>query len=210
MRHMDVVELAPGVSPTRHFIDPPIAIQMVQAGIGVSLQGAGEVQQVPARMLSLALFRIREPDGRGSGLRRGADIAHISPEMTGFGSFRRRSSVLRNAATVRACAFDRQANHLRYPLDSTSTLPVSESTRACHRAAPMRRARFKLWCRHLRLLTLHLLLHSNCLLTSPINNRPIRIASLPQSHALTWLYQDKTKLHILEHPREVPFSLVNR
>ena len=83
---MDVVELAPGVSPTRDFIDPPVAIQMVQAGIGVSLQGAGEVQKVPARMLSLAVFRIREPDGRSSGLRCGAVIAHIGPEPAGFGS----------------------------------------------------------------------------------------------------------------------------
>lgn len=37
MDHMDVVQLASGVSPTRYFIDGAIAIEMMEAGVRVCL-----------------------------------------------------------------------------------------------------------------------------------------------------------------------------
>jgi hypothetical protein len=40
---MNFVELAPGVCPTRDFIDGAFFVEMVKACIGVSLQGASIV-----------------------------------------------------------------------------------------------------------------------------------------------------------------------
>jgi hypothetical protein len=63
---MDVVELAPRVCPTRDFIDPAIAVQVVQTGIGVGLQCSREIVQMPKRIFSLAILPVREPDCRSS------------------------------------------------------------------------------------------------------------------------------------------------
>src|SRR5258708_32144029 len=82
---MDVVELASGVCPTRDLIDPGMAVQVVQSGIGVGLQRSGVVLQMPTRMFSLAILRVCEPDCRSSGLGGRPVIAHIGPEAPCLG-----------------------------------------------------------------------------------------------------------------------------
>ena len=85
MCDMNVVELAPGVSPASDLINSPIAIQMMQARVSIGLQGTGEVFQVLARVFARAICRVREPYGRGLRLCRGPIIANISPETAGSG-----------------------------------------------------------------------------------------------------------------------------
>src|SRR5450432_2145015 len=82
---MDVVELASGVCPTRHFIDPAIAVQVVQAGVSVGLQRSRVVLQMPTRMFSLAILRVGEPDCGSSGLCGRPIVAHIGPEAPCLG-----------------------------------------------------------------------------------------------------------------------------
>ena len=64
---MDVVELAPGMCPAGCLIYMVLPVQMMKAGIGIGLQGSGEVLQMLARMFALAIRRVGEPD-RGSSL----------------------------------------------------------------------------------------------------------------------------------------------
>ena len=52
----------------RHFVDPAILIQLLQAAVGVCLQSTGEFLQKLSRMLTLAVFRVGEPDRGGCGL----------------------------------------------------------------------------------------------------------------------------------------------
>ena len=81
---MDLVELAPGMGPAGRLVYM-VAVQMMKSGIGIGLQGAGEVLQMLARMFTLAIFRVGEPDsGRGLFARRPV-VAHISPETSGLG-----------------------------------------------------------------------------------------------------------------------------
>src|SRR5579863_3401683 len=81
---MDVVELAPGMCPAGRLIYM-VAVEMMEARIGVSLQGAVEVLQMLSRMFSSAVFRIGEPDS-GSGLFvRWSVVANISPKPSSLG-----------------------------------------------------------------------------------------------------------------------------
>ena len=63
MRNMDLVELAPGVRPTRDLIDRTMLVEMMKACIGISLQGALEVLQMLLRMLAFSIGGVREPHG---------------------------------------------------------------------------------------------------------------------------------------------------
>src|SRR5579863_579311 len=84
MRQMDVVELAPGMCPAGRLIYM-VAVEMMEARIGVSLQCSGEVLQMLPRVFSSAVFRIGEPDS-GSGLfARWSVVANISPEPSSLG-----------------------------------------------------------------------------------------------------------------------------
>ena len=76
---MDLVKLAPCMSPAGHLVDAGRPIKMVEACIGVGLQCPREVLQVLPRMFALAILRVSEPD-RGWCLAPGwAVIAHIGP-----------------------------------------------------------------------------------------------------------------------------------
>ena len=50
---MQVEELAANMRPTGRFLHSATVVQMVEASIGIGLQGAREVCQVPVRMLAL-------------------------------------------------------------------------------------------------------------------------------------------------------------
>jgi hypothetical protein len=54
MHHVNLVELAPCMGPTGCLIYM-VAVQMMKAGVGIGLQGAGEVLQMVARMFALAI-----------------------------------------------------------------------------------------------------------------------------------------------------------
>src|ERR1017187_7547506 len=82
---MDLVELTACMRPTRYFINGAIAVQMMEPGIGVRLKAALEVLQMLPRMLALAIFRVREPDGRRGIFPRGPVVTDISPETSSLG-----------------------------------------------------------------------------------------------------------------------------
>ena len=53
---MDLVKLASRMCPTRYFINPSIAVKVMEPCIGVGLQATLERLQMLARMLALAIF----------------------------------------------------------------------------------------------------------------------------------------------------------
>ena len=51
---MDVVELAPHVRPAGRLLDP-LAVELIEAGIGIGLQHASEACKVSSRSLALTI-----------------------------------------------------------------------------------------------------------------------------------------------------------
>ncbi len=74
------------MGPAGNFINRAIAVQMMEPCIGVGLQATLEVLQMLPWMFALAVFRVREPDGRHSIFAGGPVIAPISPETPGLRS----------------------------------------------------------------------------------------------------------------------------
>ena len=71
MRDMDLVELAPGMGPTRDFVDRSAFIELLETGEGVGLQSALVVLQVLPWVLSPAIWQVAagaivSPEGRSS------------------------------------------------------------------------------------------------------------------------------------------------
>ena len=64
---MDVVELAPHVRPAGGFFDL-LAVELIEAGIGIGLQHAREACKVGSRSLALAIGAVTEENCRGSAL----------------------------------------------------------------------------------------------------------------------------------------------
>ncbi len=77
-------ELAPDMGHARCFLDGAAFIELVEARVGVGLQDAAKVRQMALRMLALAIRRVGEPNGGGSGIARWPAIAHIGPEPCGL------------------------------------------------------------------------------------------------------------------------------
>src|SRR5439155_12943005 len=65
--------------PARSLNNVPALIQRREAAIGIGLQDAAEVAQMPLRMLALAIGRIAIPHRRRISACGGAIIAHVSP-----------------------------------------------------------------------------------------------------------------------------------
>src|SRR6185312_4796685 len=84
-RHMDIVKLASNVSPASRFLDP-LAIEPIKAGVGIGLQYAGEVGEVRARALALAIRAVAEEHGRRIRASRRPIIAHVRPQPPLLGS----------------------------------------------------------------------------------------------------------------------------
>src|SRR5665213_2970732 len=80
MRDMDLVELAPGMSPTRDFVDRSSFIKLLEACEGVGLQSALVVLQVLPWVLSLTIGRVGEPYGWSARIAGGSVIPDIGPE----------------------------------------------------------------------------------------------------------------------------------
>ena len=77
--HLNVIKLAPNMSPTRGLMNPAAFIKVMKSSVAVCLQCAAEVAQMLARMLALAIGRVSEPDcSRHIGSGRSV-IAHIGP-----------------------------------------------------------------------------------------------------------------------------------
>src|SRR6185437_4137353 len=87
-RYMDVVKLAPHVSPASRLLDL-LTIEPIEAGIGIGLQHSGEVRQVRSGSLALAIGRVPEEHRRRLRASCGAVVPDIRPQ----------SSLLSRAAT---------------------------------------------------------------------------------------------------------------
>jgi hypothetical protein len=89
---VDLVELAPCVCPAGDLIDGAIAVQMMEAGVGVCLKAALGVLQMSPWMLALAILRVREPDRWREIFARGFVVAHIGPKpgRSGLATARRK------------------------------------------------------------------------------------------------------------------------
>src|SRR5213593_4651620 len=55
------------MGPARRFLDAAVLVELVESGVGVGLQCAAELLQMPLGMLTFAIRRIRKPH-RGRGL----------------------------------------------------------------------------------------------------------------------------------------------
>src|ERR1700733_6346782 len=82
---MDVVELAPCMSPAGGFDDPAAFVEMMESSIGVGLQNTGEEAKMLLGMFSLAILRVGEPHGWWHITTRRSIVAHIGPEPRGLG-----------------------------------------------------------------------------------------------------------------------------
>src|SRR3974390_2133311 len=86
VRLLQVVELAPNVRPTSDFLNAAILfIELIESSIGVCLQPALKLPQMPLRMFALAIRGVREPNRRGRGVTRRAIIPHLSPQSSCLG-----------------------------------------------------------------------------------------------------------------------------
>src|ERR1700733_4294005 len=84
MDNMNLVELAPGMRPAGCLIDM-VTVQMMKAGIGISLQSAGEVFQMLTWMFPLAVRRVGEPNGGSRVVACRPVVAHVGPKPAGLG-----------------------------------------------------------------------------------------------------------------------------
>src|SRR5581483_2674365 len=71
--------------PASRFLDP-LAIEPIKAGVGIGLQYAGEVGEVRARALALAIRAVAEEHGRRIRASRRPIIAHVRPQPPLLGS----------------------------------------------------------------------------------------------------------------------------
>jgi hypothetical protein len=82
-------ELAPAVRPARRFGDPAGSslgvVEIIEAGIGVGLQGADPAGEMPARMLAAAVTRVEEHGGRRIAAAERSVIPHVGPQPSGHG-----------------------------------------------------------------------------------------------------------------------------
>ena len=77
-RYMDVVELAPHVRPAGRFLDL-LAVELIEAGIGIGLQHANEACKVGSRSLALAIGAVAEENCRRLGTSRRPIITNVRP-----------------------------------------------------------------------------------------------------------------------------------
>jgi hypothetical protein len=78
MRDMDVVELAPHVRPASRLLDL-LAVELIEAGIGIGLQHTSEGGQVRSRSLTFAIRAVAEEHRRRIDTPRRPIIAHVRP-----------------------------------------------------------------------------------------------------------------------------------
>ena len=64
--------------PAGDFLDL-LAVELIEAGIGVRLQRTGEVRQMGSRSLALAIGAVAEDHRRGLGTARRPIVPHVGP-----------------------------------------------------------------------------------------------------------------------------------
>jgi hypothetical protein len=81
---MNLMELASGMCPAGGLVDV-FSIQVMKAGVGVSLKSALEGLQVLAGMFALAISRVRKPYGGSRLFASRPVVANVSPESACLG-----------------------------------------------------------------------------------------------------------------------------
>ncbi len=81
---VDVVELAPHVSPASSLNDVTALVYPAEAGVGISLQSSAEGLQVCNRPFALAVRRVLEPHCRWPVISGGSIISDVRPQPPGF------------------------------------------------------------------------------------------------------------------------------
>src|ERR1700733_1648687 len=77
---MDVIELAPCMSPASGLDDPAPFVEMMKSSIGIGLQNTGKRVQMLPGMFSLAIHCVGEPHSWRHMTARWSIVAHIGPE----------------------------------------------------------------------------------------------------------------------------------
>ena len=80
MSDHQIEELAADVRHAWSFLNGPGGVELVETGESVSLKNAAELGQMALGMFSLAVRRVREPDGGRSRVAGWAAVADIGPE----------------------------------------------------------------------------------------------------------------------------------
>ena len=76
---LQIEELAPHMRPARRLLDAAIFVELIESGVGIGLQRAAKLLQMPLGMFALAIRRVGKPHGGGGGVARGTVIANIGP-----------------------------------------------------------------------------------------------------------------------------------
>jgi hypothetical protein len=82
---MNVEELAPHMGPAGRFGDAVAGVQLIETGVAIGVDDTGEVFEVGARMLALAVGRVAEQRRRRALAREGPLVADIDPQPAGLG-----------------------------------------------------------------------------------------------------------------------------
>src|SRR5258707_6342700 len=82
---MNVEELAPDVGPATGLSNPVAGKQLVEPGIAIGVDHAGEALEVRPRVLALAVRRVEEQRCRRPVAGEGPLIANIGPQSSGLG-----------------------------------------------------------------------------------------------------------------------------
>jgi hypothetical protein len=61
MQLLQVIELAPHMSPTRHFLNAAAHVELVETGICIGLERSAELAKMLRWMLSVPIRRIHKP-----------------------------------------------------------------------------------------------------------------------------------------------------
>src|SRR5215475_13405753 len=81
---MDIKKLAPDMRPTAGLDDAVAGKQLVEPGIAVGMDDAGERVEVGTRMFTFAVGRVAEQRGRRSGPGKRSLVADVDPEPPGL------------------------------------------------------------------------------------------------------------------------------
>jgi len=85
MHRVDIMKLAPGMSPAGDFIDVAATVEVMKSSVGIGLQRTPEVLQMHLGMLSLAIGRLGKPHGWRPVFASRPLIANVGQEASGPG-----------------------------------------------------------------------------------------------------------------------------
>ena len=85
MRLFQIVEVAPHVGPTRGLLNATALVELIEPRVGIRLQDATELLQMPLRMFPFAIRRVGEPYRGRRPIARGTIIANVGPQSPRLG-----------------------------------------------------------------------------------------------------------------------------